>query len=476
MGLAGRGRGHALRRLRLHRRRCAAESAGRDRSAGQRREQARARGVVGRGHAALALVRGLGRGRLPAASRRQPAGEPAARARTAHGALALAGLGLLHDAGHDVRLPGLHRQARRHDGRRGAAAALGLLGAHAARLAVLLRSILSQRLARPARGAHRHGPARGLRRARDLRRQQRRHLRQRRAAGPRGLFRLAHDVRLLPSDRALAGGAPARAHRRIARGPDAPASRQRGAVGPRRQLGPRGRARARRRRRGPGAPRRGVPGRWRGDRRRHQRGRGPAHRRITPRAAPLRRPCAGRQPQPVGGGPGAHRIGGRGHALCPDRATDGKRGAEQAAPGAAGGPGGAAFPRRGAGLRGGRRGVLVAGGPGPGVDGGGGGADRDLPVRAFAGGAGRHARERRRSGARRGADVQPAGAGSAGIRRHRGVRQDRHLDRRRAAPGAHLLPAGPATRRCAGDGGRARGAIAASGCAGTGGGWTRAGR
>ncbi len=145
LGIAGRGRGHALRRLRLHCRGGAGTGAGRAESRSQCRQPARAHRLVGRRRQAVALVRGLRR----AGYRLVPAGDTFMRARRSRageaGAVALARCGLLHDAGDDVRLPRVHRPAGRHDARCRAAAALGFLGAHAAGDAVLVRPVLPQR-------------------------------------------------------------------------------------------------------------------------------------------------------------------------------------------------------------------------------------------------------------------------------------------------------------------------------------------
>ncbi len=244
LGVAGGGRGHALRGLRVHGGGGSGARAGRPAGRGQRGEPPRARGLVGRGRAALALVRGFGGRRLPAAAGGRRVRRHAAPSRSPAGAVALAGRGLLHDAGHDVRLPGLHRRARRHHARRPAAAALGLLGADAAGPAVLVRAVLPQRAARPAAAPRRHGPAGGTGHRHRVRGEHGGHLRPGRPARPRGLFRFAHHVRLLPAHRALAGGAAARAHRRRAGGADEPAARQRRAPGGRRRLRARRRAAA----------------------------------------------------------------------------------------------------------------------------------------------------------------------------------------------------------------------------------------
>lgn len=55
--------------------------------------------------------------------------------------MAVAGIGLVHDASHDVCLPGIHREARRDVIGCAGTAALGILGSHATRDAFLLRSV-----------------------------------------------------------------------------------------------------------------------------------------------------------------------------------------------------------------------------------------------------------------------------------------------------------------------------------------------
>ncbi len=280
LGIARRAGRHALRRLRADHRGGAAPRAGRAAGRGQRRHLPRARRLGPRPGLALRLDGGRAPGGLPAAASPGRLCPRAPPARAPPRPVALAGGGLLHDAGHDVRLAGLPGHARRPDAGDGAAAALGVLGHQPAGGALCLRAFLRQRLARHPAAPRQHGPAGGGRHADHLLRQHGGHLRPRRAVRARGLLRLADHVRVLPAHRPLAGAAPARAHGRRAGGGDEPPARQHRAPGPGRQLCARGRAAPAAGRRGARAAGRGLPGRRLHPGRQHAGRRGLAHRRI----------------------------------------------------------------------------------------------------------------------------------------------------------------------------------------------------
>ena len=155
-----------------------------------------------RAEPALALAGGAGSAPATAPFRPATCWRRAAPEGAAPAAVALAGRGLLHDAGDDVRRAGLRRRARRDHARHRGAAALGLVGADAAGGAVFLLAVLRGGAARPAPPRHRHGRAGGAGHRHRVRRQHGRHLRSRRPAGRRGLVRLGDDVRVLPAVRA----------------------------------------------------------------------------------------------------------------------------------------------------------------------------------------------------------------------------------------------------------------------------------
>ncbi len=234
MGVACGARRNALRRLRPDHRGSPAACARRGGSGRERRHPPRTRGM-GPATGAPVAVDGRGpEGRLPRAACPGCAGAGAAPAREPQGAVALAGGGFLHDAGHDVRMACLPSHARRPDHGNGTTAALGLLGHQPAGGAVRLRAILLQRAARYPAAAGQHGSARGAGHAHHLRGQHGGHVRSDRPLWPRGLLRLADHVRLFPAHGPLAGAAPARSHGRGAGSGDEPVARQRGAAGGRR--------------------------------------------------------------------------------------------------------------------------------------------------------------------------------------------------------------------------------------------------
>ena len=216
--------------------------------------------------------------RLPRLSLRRRALRAARPPRAALDAVAGVRRRLRHDAGDDVRLPGLRGRRGRHDLGHRAAATLGQPAADPAGGAVLGCALLPARLARPAPAPAWHGRAGRARRGQRLRRQPVGDT-DRRAGG---VLRLGHDVRVLPArralprdDRAPEGGAGGRG---TGQGPALVRRAHRGLAGrirrrARADLAAAGGGRA------AGSSGRGDPGRRRGGRGARRGQRGAAHRR-----------------------------------------------------------------------------------------------------------------------------------------------------------------------------------------------------
>ncbi len=205
-------RRHHLFGLRLAQRAAHSPPARRDGGGHQLCDPARARALGRAPDQAVADPRGDRRHRLSGPPVRCGALGVAGAEGTARRAVALVRRRLRHDAGDDVRDTGVPGGRGHHDAGHRAVDALGQPGADPAGDLLLGGAVLSQRLARSAVPARRHGRAGGAGRRRRLPGQ---HLGDADRVG-RGLFRFGHHVRVLPAWWPLPGngGAPESGARR----------------------------------------------------------------------------------------------------------------------------------------------------------------------------------------------------------------------------------------------------------------------